>query len=223
MEYKITLKKIEHINHNVLHLVMNKPEGYTFTPGQATEVAIDADQWRDEKRPFTFTSLPDDPQLEFVIKVYPSHDGVTEQLESLEAGDSLIIGDAWGAINYKGEGSFIAGGAGITPFIAILKDLKTKNELKGNQLFFANDAKRDIIYKNKLEQWLGDNFHVMLSQEENTSYAHGHLDKTFLKSNNLDISKPVYLCGPPPMMEALETKLFEMGLPKDLLVTEAEE
>jgi ferredoxin-NADP reductase len=223
MEHKITIQKIEHINHNVIHLVTDKPEGYTFTPGQATEVAINSEEWRDEKRPFTFTSLPEESNLEFVIKIYPSHDGVTKQLETLEVGDTLIIGDAWGAINYKGEGSFIAGGAGITPFIAILKDLKTKNELNGNQLFFANDKERDIIYKDQLKNWLGDYFHVMLSQEDHPNFAHGYLDENFLKTHNLDTSKPVYLCGPPAMMETLEEKLSGLGLPQELLVTEAEE
>jgi hypothetical protein len=78
MEHKITIQKIEHINHNVIHLVTDKPEGYTFTPGQATEIAINSEEWRDEKRPFTFTSLPEDSNLEFVIKIYPSGLSVTK-------------------------------------------------------------------------------------------------------------------------------------------------
>lgn len=223
MEYKITVKHIEHINHNVLHLTTNKPEGYSFSPGQAAEIAIDSDKWRDKKRPFTFTSLPEDSQLEFVIKVYPEHNGVTEHLESLKKGDTLIIGEPWGAINFKGEGSFIAGGAGITPFIAILKDLKEKDKLKSNRLFFANQKAKDIIYKDKLMSWLNDDLHVILSKEDHQDFAYGHIDKPFLKSQNLDTSKPVYLCGPPKMMDALQSVLAEMGLSEQLLVTEAEE
>jgi predicted ferric reductase len=42
----------------------------------------------------------------------------------LKHGDELIIRDVWGAIEYKGEGVFIAGGAGVTPFIAILRQLQ---------------------------------------------------------------------------------------------------
>jgi hypothetical protein len=220
MEYKIQLKKIEHVNHNVLHLVTDKPNGYNFTPGQATELSIDKNGWKDKKRPFTFTSLPEDEELEFTIKVYPSHDGVTNQLEKLHVGDYLNIGDAWGAIKYQGQGSFIAGGAGVTPFIAILKDLNFKGKLKGNQLFFSNHTEKDIIYKNNLEVWLSDNFHPVLSQEQHSDYPNGHIDKSLLQKNNLEITKPVYLCGPPEMMESLKAILFEMGLPKSLLVTE---
>ncbi|WP_178988522.1 FAD-binding oxidoreductase [Winogradskyella schleiferi] len=222
MEYKIQLKKIEHVNHNVIHLVADKPDGYSFTPGQATELAIDKDNYRDKKRPFTFTSLPEDKELEFTIKVYPSHNGVTEQLEKLEVGDTLIIGDAWGAINYKGTGSFIAGGAGVTPFIAILKDLNRKGQLEGNKLFFSNKEERDIIYKNNLEEWLDKDLHVTLSDENHKDYNHGYINSAYLKSHNLEVSKPVYLCGPPPMMEAVKSDLYKMGLPKSRLIEEAE-
>lgn len=50
--------------------------------------------------------------------------GVTNELLSLKAGDNLIVNDIFGAIHYKGEGTFIAGGAGVTPFISIFRDLK---------------------------------------------------------------------------------------------------
>lgn len=220
MEHRIQIKKTEHINHNVLHLVTDKPKGYKFKPGQATEVSIDKENLSRKKRPFTFTSLPEHKELEFTIKVYPSHDGVTEQLEQLKVGDYLLIGDAWGAIHYEGPGTFIAGGAGITPFIAIFKDLLHKDALEGNSLFFGNQKEKDIIYKNNLETWLGDALHITLSEERHEDYHQGIIDKALLEKNNVDVSKPVYLCGPPAMMEAIQTDLYEMGIPKSSLITE---
>jgi predicted ferric reductase len=85
------------------------------------------------KRPFTFTSLNDNDYLEFIIKIYDSNDGVTE-LGKLKQGDELLIHDVWGAIEYK-EGVFIAGGAGVTPFIAILRQLQAENKIANNKLF----------------------------------------------------------------------------------------
>ncbi len=220
MDYNITLQKIEHINHNVLRLVADKPKDFSFKPGQATNMAIDKDGFQNKKRPFTFTSLPEDNYLEFTIKVYRSHDGVTKKLETLNIGDQLIIGEPWGAIAYKGKGTFIAGGAGVTPFIAIFKDLMHKDELKGNKLFFSNKKEKDIIYKNNLDAWLGNHLYLLLSDENHDAYAHGHINKSYLNENNLDVTRPVYLCGPPEMMEAVKADLYALGLSKSQLVTE---
>jgi len=44
--------------------------------------------------------------------------------------DELILHDVFGAISYMGEGVFIAGGAGITPFISIFRYLKLKNVIR---------------------------------------------------------------------------------------------
>src|SRR3954453_16883459 len=132
MEQVIKIKAIERVTHNVKRFQCEKPEGYYFVPGQATEVSINKEGWKEEKRPFTFTSLNDSPYLEFTIKIYSDHPGVTNELDTLAPGDELLVRDIWGAIEYKGPGYFIAGGAGITPFIAILRQLKRENKLNGN-------------------------------------------------------------------------------------------
>jgi len=112
MSYTVAIKSIKQITHDVKKFTFEKPEGYSFTPGQATEVSINKEGWKDEKRPFTFTSLNVDPNLEFTIKIYEDHDGVTNQIGKLEVGDEFIINDPWGTIQYKGPGVYLAGGAG---------------------------------------------------------------------------------------------------------------
>lgn len=131
MSRKLTLQSIEPLTHDVHHLVFDKPEGLKFTPGQAIDMALDRDGWREEKRPFTFTSLPGEGTLEFVIKSYPEsadgHDGVTERIGKMQPGDTVLVEEPWGAIEDKGDGVFIAGGAGVTPFIAILRKKLAEN------------------------------------------------------------------------------------------------
>src|SRR3982751_6393024 len=100
MEYTVKILSIEPVTHDVKQFRTEKPEGYEFVPGQATEVSINKAGWEEERRPFTFTSLNEKPYLEFVIKGYKDHDGVTNQLHQLQKGDELIIRDVWGAINY---------------------------------------------------------------------------------------------------------------------------
>ncbi len=220
MMKEITLTHTDFITHNVLHFKAEKPEAYSFKPGQATEVSMAKDGWRDEKRPFTFTSLPEDDELEFVIKVYPSLEGVTKELPGLAKGDALLVRDVWGTIQYKGPGVFIAGGAGVTPFIAILKSLHRKGELEGNMLLFANKTSRDIIYQQQFSEWLGDHFVNILSREETGEHYFGHIDQAFLKEQISDFSDYFYLCGPPEFMEEVEKALKALGMPDDKLVKE---
>ena len=153
MDHIVKINSVHPVTHDVNRYRFYKPEGFQFTPGQAADVSINLPEWKDEKRPFTFTCLNSDPYLEFTIKSYPNN-GVTQQLPNLKPGNELIISDPWGAIEYKGEGYFIAGGAGITPFIAILRQLFKDGKIKGNKLFFSNKTSKDIIYETELKNML---------------------------------------------------------------------
>jgi glycine betaine catabolism B len=208
------------VTHDVNQLRLKKPEGYTFNPGQATEVAINKPGLQDERRPFTFTCLNDDPYLEFTIKSYEDHHGVTEQIAKLKPGDELIIHDVWGAIEYKGPGYFIAGGAGITPFIAILRSLKKNNRLEGNTLFFSNKAQKDIILEEELKKMLGDRCVFVLTDEGAPGYEKSYIDENFLRERVDDTSKHFYVCGPPPMIEAINSTLVHLGADVDNVIFE---
>jgi len=214
------VKSVKKVTHDVLRIVIEKPQHYSFNPGQAAEIAINKEGWQKELRPFTFTCLPNDDYLEFTIKTYPSHKGVTNELLSLKPNDELIVGDSWGAIGYKGEGVFIAGGAGVTPFISIFRYLHSKNEIGGNKLIFANKSKADIINADEFKKMLGTNFINVLSDEKTDEYAHGFITEDFLKQSGIDLKKHVYVCGPDPMMDAIEKQLLNLGIDKQLIVKE---
>lgn len=221
MSYTVAIKDIQQVTHDVKEFTVERPEGYEFEPGQATELSIDKDGWRDEKRPFTFTCLEDDPNLEFVIKIYPEHDGVTEQIGKLEVGDSFIIGDAWGTIQYKGPGTFLAGGAGVTPFIAILRDLHERGKIDGNRLIFSNKTEKDIILKEEFREMLGDQFLNTLTEvEESDEYLTEFIDKDFIKEHIDDYDQNFYVCGPPMFVTDISTYLQELGADTDGIVFE---
>ena len=220
MSHKVEIQEIGFINHNVLQVKTERPSDYNFSPGQATDVALDKEGWRDEKRPFTFTSLPADGFLQFTIKVYPDHDGMTDMLQTFEQGNHLLMEDPWGAITYKGPGIFLAGGAGVTPFIAIFKELAQNNTLGGNKLIFANRRERDIILQSTFESWLGSDFINILSDEKSSKHTHGHIDKNFIKQHANDLDQYFYLCGPPPMMDQVREALGALGISKKNIIIE---
>ncbi|SDR86444.1 FAD-binding oxidoreductase [Christiangramia echinicola] len=214
MEEKVKIRSIDRVTHDVKQFKLDKPEGYKFTPGHATEVSINKEGWKDEKRPFTFTSLNEDNYLEFTIKIYPDHDGVTEQLDKLKPGDEMIIRDTWGAIEYKGAGYIIAGGAGITPYIAMLRDLHQKNKTEGLKLIYSNKTDKDIILKAELDKLLNNTTYVITDQDD-TDHTRGYINEEFLKDHITDLSQRFYVCGPPEMTEEVNDILKKLGADTD--------
>ncbi len=219
-EHIVKIIKITQVTHDVKRFQIEKPAGYSFLPGQATEVSINTANLKNEKRPFTFTSLNKDPHLEFIIKIYPSHKGITNEIGKLKPGDEFIIRDVWGAITYKGKGVFIAGGAGITPFISIFRDLQSSNNLKGNMLLFANKTKDDIILEREFKSLLADSFVNILSDEKAEGYSHGMINEAFMQEKVVDLNQKYYVCGPPPMVDSVMKQLSNLGVNNDSITLE---
>jgi ferredoxin-NADP reductase len=219
--HTVKIRSIQNVTHDVLQIRTEKPLSFKFTPGQATDVSINKRGWVDEKRSFTFTCLPQDDFLEFTIKIYSTHKGVTDQLLLLHENDELVLHDVFGDIGYKGQGIFIAGGAGITPFISIFRDLHSKNELSGNKLIFANKTESDIINKEEFDRLLGKNFINVLQEGNATGYEHGFITDEIIRKNMNGHAEMFYVCGPPPMMEAVEKILAKLSINKNSIVKEA--
>ena len=204
----------EFVTHDVFRFILEKPKKYVFTPGQATEISVNKPGWEDKKRPFTFTSLKDDLVLEFTIKIYPEHKGVTEQLKKLKPNDELIIEEPWENINYKEEGVFIAGGAGITPFIAILRNLREKNMIEDNALIFSNKTSKDVILEKEFREMFKNNpknLILTLTRERKRGYLNQRIDKKFLKKIIKYCPKNFYICGPKKFVEDVKNAAVNLN------------
>lgn len=217
----IKIRSVKQITHDVLQITTERSAKIEFTPGQAAEISINKGAWKNEKRPFTFTCLPDNTYLEFTIKTYPSHNGVTKQIMNLKVNDELILHDVFGVIAYRGEGVFIAGGAGVTPFISIFRYLKSINNTGNNKLIFANKTVGDIILADEFKKSLDRNFINILSDEKVPGYDHGLITEDFLKPYIDSAVENVYICGPLPMMNSVEEQLSKLKIDKKQIIKEA--
>jgi len=219
-EHIVKILETEYVTHNVKRFKVSKPDSYQYKAGQATDIVINLPEWKSERRPFTFTSLNEWDHLEFTIKIYDDHNGVTNKLGTLHAGDELILHDVWGAIHYKGEGIFIAGGAGVTPFIAIFRQLQKDGALGNNKLIFSNKTSKDIILKDEFEKMLDKNFINTLTDEKTEKYDNRRIDESYLKENIKDLSQYFYICGPDPMIESIKEQLLKLGVDESKIVIE---
>jgi cytochrome-b5 reductase len=220
MNYRVTLLMSQFVTHDVKHFIVSKPEGFSVVPGQGVELAINRPGLSSEGRPFTPTGLADDRVLEFTIKGYSDHPGVTQALHQLEPGAELLMSEPFGTISYQGPGVFIAGGAGITPFLAILRKLARTGGLDRQTLIFSNKTPRDVICEKELRHLLGERCILTCTGEAAPGYAHRRVDRAFLQETLQDFKQRFYLCGPPPFMEAVSGALTELGASVESLVFE---
>jgi len=209
MKHTVKILKTEMLNHNVKHFVTEKPEGFSYTPGQA--VLVELPERPGDKHPFTFTGLNSFPHLEFTIKLYHERHGLTDQLTTYDRGDTLQFGDPWGAIAYKGPGLFLAGGAGITPFLAILRSLREEGEIGRNALWFSNKTDEDIFLEGELREMLGDRLKLLVTSSQSTTHEKARIDRKSLEMQAGDFGQYFYVCGPDKMVKELAKILGELG------------
>ena len=208
------------VTHNVKRIVIERPAGLHFISGQAADVSINKPGFEEQLRPFTFTSTNDLDYLEFMIKIYPDHNGVTKELGSIKVGDELILHDVFGSITYQGPGLFIAAGAGITPFVSIFRDLKKQGKLTGNTLLFANRTENDVILKDELQSLLGDNLINVIETSAFPSVPPQFITHDLLKSYVNSNNEYYYICGPDAFTNIMVEHLVELGVDKSKIIIE---
>lgn len=224
--HTIEILKIEEITHDVKSFTTERPQGYEFSPGQATQLAVNENGYKDRFHPFTFTSLKEKNYLEFIIKGYPTdkypeHSGVTERIHELKAGDEFLVKEPVGTIEYQGKGVFLAGGAGITPFIAIFRDLQSKDKLNGNTVIFSNKESRDVILEDELKKLFDkENLILTLTREESDEYEYGRIDKELIEKYIKDFDQYFYICGPSGFEDDITADLIELGASREKIVIE---
>lgn len=209
----------EYLTHNVKRFVTEKPAGYNYTPGQATDISINIPGLETELRSFTFTSSVNADYLEFIIKIYKGHDGVTEKLADVVPGDELILHEVFGAIEYKGPGIFIAGGAGITPFIAIFRQLHATGVSPHNALLFANHTSSDIILKDELKGILRNRY-IDVIRKPLPGEPQNVLDKQLIASYRDSQVAYYYICGPDQFTADMIGILHELNIADQYIVFE---
>jgi len=221
MAHKVTILSIGFVTHDVKRYIISKPDNYDFIPGQYTDVYLDKPGLRDDERPFAFSGRPQDKVLEFTIKSYHDHNGVTHALWDSKPGDTMHIGDPKGAIKYTKPGLFLAAGAGITPFLSIFRTLWVSGELQNCHLLYSNKTKADIIKEHELTHYFSqptNGILLTLTRKSAMGYVSGRITESIIKEFCIDCDKVAYICGPPSFVESMREIASKIGIEQDCVI-----
>ncbi|WP_271423896.1 FAD-binding oxidoreductase [Aequorivita sinensis] len=208
----------QYITHNVKRFVLEKPKDFTYAPGQSAVISINIPGWENQLRPYTFTSLQHWDYLEIIVKIYEEHEGVSAQMGKLNTGAELLLHEVFGTIKYKGPGIFIAGGTGITPFIAIFRALFESGNLRKVALLYSNRTKDDIILHDELTKMLGPAYKNVFTKEGVIGFRERRIDRKYLIETIGNFDSRFYVCGPQDFTEEICEALVSLGADPEYLV-----
>lgn len=219
-EYLVRVIDNIKIAPKIYKLIVEKPERYSFIPGQYTEISAGAAEHLINKRYLSFTGLNKADFLEFIIKPCDTYDISVNRFIKLKVDDKVLINEAQGGLHYKGMGTFIAGGTGITPFIAIFRYLKEINSLAGNSLIYSAGRMDDVILHNELLEMLGTNYTNLFTRERIRNYYFGRIDSNFLRMEVVDFARNFYVSGSFEFVNYINNTLKQFGVNEDSIICE---
>ena len=116
---------------------------------------------------------------------------------------------------------FIAGGVGITPFMSMLRTMAERGEKRPLTLLYANRDWENIIFREEIEglqKMLNLKVvHVLEKPPEDWSGETGFVTRAVLerhlpKAEQRNVVE-IFICGPLPMLNAVERALADIGIP----------
>ena len=217
MEHHARILHTASLTPDVKSVIIEKPQHYAFTSGQAISVKMFNHELRDKSRIYSLASTPQDDFLEFMVKNYLTSDALSRALHEAKPDTKLVISEPFGSLRYQGEGLFIAAGTGIAPFLSIFRALEKENNLKGNSLIFSVKNQADIIAEQELRKMFQSNAFFFLTQEANSSHNSGRITQSFL-AQHAKPDKFFYISGPMQFVADIKKMLLELGIKSEKIV-----
>ncbi|MBP9827336.1 ferredoxin reductase family protein, partial [Candidatus Saccharibacteria bacterium] len=180
-----------------------------YAPGQFSYVSFLGHPHNSEAHPYSMASSPQERNLRFVVKVFGDY---TKGLLKLKPGTTAKIAGPYGQFSYKRVRSrrqvWIAGGIGVTPFLAMAKSLPKR----GYDIDFfycvqtASEAHFDTVFEALAQKKPGFKPHLFCQDRQGFISVDALIKICNLKRTEF------FICGPPPMMHALRDGLVKSGV-----------
>lgn len=201
---------------DALTLVFQPAHPVTWQAGQYLQYTLPHDDVDDRgvKRWFTISSAPYEGTICITTRFFAKPSSFKHHLHELAVGDEIAAGEPEGDFTLAGPSAdyvWIAGGIGITPFHAMLKQAAHDGQKLHVDLLYGNRDAASTIFDTELKAWASANpglkIHNILEPERITA-------ETIKAIPNYQ-NKTIYVSGPEAMVEAFEKVLADLGIPKD--------
>lgn len=226
--YKTEIIDIIQQTHDVKSYRFSLPSSFEYTAGQYLILFLSKENGEIMKKPLTISSSPTEDYIEVTKKITPGHE-FSDVIMSLAEGQKIQFDGPYGQFVLdatKNKIAMLSGGIGITPFRSMCRyatDSKLETDIV---LCYGNKTSEDIVFKEEFDQMKKENkhfkiVHTLSREDSNWNGRTGRIDAAMIKEDLPDYSQRMfYLCGPPPMMIAIQGFLQELEVPKQKIIVE---
>ena len=186
-----------------------------FLPGQYVNIAVPGSQ---QTRSYSFSSRPGDTEASFLIKQVPGG-LMSTWLNRAGTGEQVSMTGPLGSFYLRAVTRpllFLAGGTGLAPFLAMLEVLAERGETQQIGLIYGVTRDQDLVmvealqaFSNRLPNFT---FVTCVADPATTHARQGYVTQHMSPSALNDGDVDVYLCGPPPMVDAVRKYFTEQGV-----------
>ena len=216
--YKATLAAVDRLSETTLgfSLKVDPASQLSFLPGQYVNILVPG---TDQKRSYSFSSVPGSEDVSFLIRDIPRGQMSTFLRERGEPGATMEFTGPSGAFylrDVKRPVLMLAGGTGLAPFLSMLGRIEQTGCTHPIHMVYGVTNDADLVGVDQLEEYTrkipGFTFSCCVADEGSSypqkGYVTRYIESAHLNGGDVDI----YLCGPPPMVDAVRHYLTEQNV-----------
>ncbi|WP_406690738.1 benzoate 1,2-dioxygenase electron transfer component BenC [Saccharopolyspora sp. ID03-671] len=216
--FPATLTALERLSPTTVSVTLKTPErdGLAFLPGQYVNISVPGTE---ETRSYSFSSAPDDEHLSFLVKLTPGGVMSDYLTERAKPGDELTFTGPHGSFFLRETDRpvlLLAGGTGLAPILSILRTMRAAGSTRPAHLIYGVTTDDDLVELDTVAELASGianlTWDYCVADPASSAPNKGYVTK-FLRDEHLhggDVA--VYLCGPPPMVEAVRTHFADGGV-----------
>jgi ring-1,2-phenylacetyl-CoA epoxidase subunit PaaE len=210
-------------------------EKFQFRPGQHLTLKLDVNG-EEIRRNYSVCATPQDGELRIAVKEMPQGRFSTWANRVMQTGHVIEAMPPHGSFTWKFETGrrrkyvAFAAGSGITPILSLIKTGLIEEPDSDFILMYGNRTSHTIMFLEELAN-LKDKFlarlqvfHFLTAEEGEVELFNGRLDQPkaadALKNLTGGEIDAVFICGPGPMMTAVEAAALAHGVPADKVLLE---
>ncbi|NWL77429.1 NADH oxidase [Pseudomonas taiwanensis] len=187
-----------------------------FLPGQYVNLKVPGSE---QTRAYSFSSLQKDGEVSFLIRNVPGGLMSSFLTGLAKAGDSMSLAGPLGSFylrDIRRPLLLLAGGTGLAPFTAMLEKIAEEGSEHSLHLIYGVTHDHDLVEMDKLEAFAARipnfTYSACVANAESSYPQKGYVTQHIAPNHLNDGDVDVYLCGPPPMVEAVSQYIREQGI-----------